>query len=126
MTDAQHAARLRKMLQEIKQHVVHVATRGHRSGYDWNADPASLTRSEGQAFALLDQAIELAGAEALEAQGAWRAGHYRGQNYLVPVGREDEWQAWCDNREAGEYTAIVPEWAVAVPDDVVITGWRKA
>lgn len=67
----------------------------------------------------------LAGAEALEAQGEWRAGHYRGQNYLIPVGREKDWLTFADNAEPGEYSAIVPEWAVSVRDNVVITGWRR-
>lgn len=64
----------------------------------------------------------LAGAQALEGQGRWRAGEYRGQAYLIPVGREKDWLSFADNAEPGEYTAIVPEWAKPVPDDVVITG----
>lgn len=120
---AQKIDRVAARLREIKHKIGYIAVHGHHRGYDWNADPMRLTLTEGEANALLDQAI--AGAEALEREGAWRAGHYHGQNYLIPVGREHEWQRWCDNREPGEYTSIVPEWAVPVPDDVVITGWRR-
>jgi hypothetical protein len=66
----------------------------------------------------------LACAAALERQGRWRAVHYHGQNYLIPVEKQAEWQRWCDNAEPGEYSAIVPSWAEAVPDNVVITGWE--
>lgn len=71
-----------------------------------------------------DQAALLAGAEALEAQGRWRLIRHFGQSYMIPFERSKEWSDWCLNREAGEYTAIVPEWAAPVPDDVVITGWE--
>lgn len=72
-----------------------------------------------------DEAALLAGAEALEAQGRWRASQIGDQAYLVPVDRWADWAAWCKDREPGEYTAIVPDWAVPVPDDVVITGWER-
>lgn len=111
MTDAQkHAARLREQVAQREK----LAEKYDKTGLIEHA-------------AMLLEPIPslLAGASALEAQGRWRAGYYAGRNYLIPVGREDEWQAWCDNRETGEYTAIVPDWAEPVPDNVVITGWER-
>lgn len=75
----------------------------------------------------LDRESFLAGAEALAAadktmQGRWRLRRHFGQAYLIPVDRCKEWIDWCENREPGEHTAIVPEWAKPVRDDVVITG----
>lgn len=34
-------------------------------------------------------------------------------------------QSALAGRYLREYTAIVPEWAVPVPDNVVITGWER-
>ena len=64
----------------------------------------------------------LAGAKALEGQGRWRLTNFGGQLYLIPAERKHEWMNFRKEVEAGEYTAIVPEWALAVPDNVVITG----
>ena len=64
----------------------------------------------------------LAGAKALEGHGRWRLLRHFGQSYLIPVERCKEWIDWCENREQGEHTSIVPAWAVSVPENVVITG----
>ena len=34
-----------------------ISHKGHKTGYDWNADPAGLTRLEGDAFAAIDKAL---------------------------------------------------------------------
>lgn len=67
----------------------------------------------------------LAGAEALEAQGQWRIRNLHTSTYLIPGDRSKDWADWLLEREVGEPSAIVPEWAVPVPDDVVITGWVR-
>ena len=64
----------------------------------------------------------LAGAQALEGRDRWYVSSLGGQAYLIPCDRLCDWTLWLANREPGEYTAIVPEWAKPVPDDLVITG----
>lgn len=66
----------------------------------------------------------LAGAEALEAQEEWRIVKGQYLTYFIPADRWNDWCAWCRDAEPGEPSAIVPEWAEPVQDDVVITGWR--
>lgn len=103
MTDAQkHAARLREM-----------------------ACNAQALTAQWVEYAR-DAECLLAGAEALEAQGEWRImGGFDNKRYFVPVDKVSEWDSWFASREVGEYTAIVPEWAVPVPYNVVITGWER-
>jgi hypothetical protein len=66
----------------------------------------------------------LAGAEALEGRGRWRLKTYRYRLYFVPVEHEIAWREFLNDSEPGEYTAILPEWAKPVPENVVITGWE--
>lgn len=88
-----------------------------------NQKHAARLRAESQNYAQGEtRDALLAGAIALEGQGRWRLLRHYGQAYLIPVERCKEWIDWFADREAGEHTAIVPEWAVAVPDHVVITG----
>lgn len=54
-------------------------------------------------------------------RGRWWLRRRRGISYLVPVERNRDWVAYLADAEPGESSAIVPAWALAVPDDVVIT-----
>ena len=74
-----------------------------------------------------DEAALLAGAAALEAQGAWRIGTLDGlprETRMIPAEKWEEWEQWRKDREPGEPSAIEPTWAKPVPDDVMVTGWR--
>jgi hypothetical protein len=119
MTTAQkHAARLREMAYAILNDCQD--RRGIKQAFN-DCDEDVIEEEIIPAW----MAIIEAGAEALEAQGEWRISKGPTRDYFIPVERWDEWLAWCMSRETGEYTAIVPDWAVAVPDDVIVTGWRK-
>ena len=76
-------------------------------------------KSKDDAIAQLQEA--LAAADKTK-QGRWRLLRHFGQSYLIPFERSKEWIDWCKNREIGEYTSAVPEWAKPVPDGLIITG----
>ena len=50
------AGRFRQTLQTVRACIV-ALTPGHRTGYDWNADPLYLTRKEGEALSAIDAAL---------------------------------------------------------------------
>ena len=63
---------LRKQLAESEQRVkaleealllvqvllIHIAAKGHKSGYDWNSDPEYLTLTEGEIHERINKALE--------------------------------------------------------------------
>lgn len=65
-------------------------------------------------------------ARALEPKpkGRWALVQYQKVLHFVPVERLPDFMRWFADAEPGEHTAIVPEWAVPVPPNVVITGWE--
>ena len=62
----------------------------------------------------------LAGAEALEGQGRWYHYTMLDQHYMIPVEHWIEWDARLHLLPPDD--SAFPDWAVPVPDDVVITG----
>lgn len=56
------AGRFRQTLQTVRACIV-ALTPGHRTGYDWNADPLYLTRKEGEALSAIDAELSRASEE---------------------------------------------------------------
>jgi hypothetical protein len=46
-------------LQKAKSTLNTISTKGHRTDYDWNADPEQLTLLEGHTFKAIDYALKL-------------------------------------------------------------------
>lgn len=87
-----------------------------------NQKHAARLREEARNFVSPTREALLVGAKALEGQGLWWLDTTITPMYLVPVDRWVEWHNWRGNREIGEASAIVPEWAIAVAKETVITG----
>lgn len=59
MTDEQ----MRELLSEIREKLMRIHITGHNNDYDWNADPANLTRLEGEVIGAISAGLKKVGAE---------------------------------------------------------------
>ncbi len=48
---------LEGVLQTIQDGLFQIGAKGHKSGYDWNADPNNLTLIESEIFALITDSL---------------------------------------------------------------------
>lgn len=56
-----------------------------------------------------------------ELRGRWYVSDRNGQAYLIPCEKWREWEQFFRDAESGEASSVVPNFALAVPSNVIIT-----
>ena len=54
----QRVKALEEALLLVQVLLIHIAAKGHKSGYDWNSDPEYLTLTEGEIHERINKALE--------------------------------------------------------------------